>query len=133
MEFFGTLDDSLLDGDRLKALLSIARLPELCDSISSVLADQGDHGRIYCVWGEFAVNREELKHGVRFTLPGCPNALAWSVTTDPDSMTTVVHCSINKTEHDEDFIETIKGFVQDWVNGLRYVSGLERPLAADTR
>ena len=133
MEFFSELDDSLLDGDRLKALLSIARLPDLCASISSVLVDQIDSGRIYCVWGEFAVNREELKHGVRFTLPGCPNALAWSVTTDPGCTRTVVHCSINKTEHDEDFIETIREFVRDWVNGLRYVSGLERSLAADAR
>jgi hypothetical protein len=133
MEFFGTLDDSPFDGERLKALLSIARLPELCGSISSVLADHGDSGRIYCVWGEFTVNREELKHGVRFTLPGCPNALAWSVTSDPGSTTTVAHCSINKTEHDEDFIETIREFVGDWVEGLQSASESGGLSAVETR
>jgi hypothetical protein len=133
MEFFGTFDNSPFDGEHLKTLLSIARLPELCGSITSLLADQGNSGRIYCVWGEFAVNREELKHGVRFTLPGCPNALAWSVTTDPGCKTTVVHCSINKAEHDEEFIETIREFVRDWLRGLHQSSGLDRSLTADTR
>jgi hypothetical protein len=133
MEFFGTLDDSSLDGDRLTTLLAIARLPELCASISSVLADQRGSGRIYCVWGEFALNREELKHGVRFTLPGCPNALSWSVTTDPSSTTTVVHCSINKTEHDEDFIETIREFVRDWVDGLRRASVVSASVGGGSR
>lgn len=118
MEFYKEVVNSRLNKENLKNLLTIKALPELCASISSVISDVGNHGIIYCLWGEFAINREDLEHGIRFTLPKCPNALAWTVTTDDGSDTTVVHCTINKQEHDEDFIESIREFVDDWAEGL---------------
>jgi hypothetical protein len=118
MEFFREIKNSALDQQRLTNLLTIKRLPELCGSISTVISDAGDTGIIYCLWGEFIVNREELKHGIRFSLPECPNALTWTITTDDDSGYSQIHCTINRQQHDADFIASIQEFVTDWADGL---------------
>ncbi|MFA7095351.1 MAG: hypothetical protein WC383_02570 [Gammaproteobacteria bacterium] len=119
MEFFAEIDFAV-DEAALQRLLTIERLPQLCASIDSVLEDGGEQGRIYCVWGEFPVRREPIRGGARFTLPTCPNALAWTVTTGlpPAPGRVVIHCTINRREHDPDFIESIETFVQDWRQGL---------------
>lgn len=114
MEFFAEIKNKNLDKNSLKEQLSIARLPELCRSIDSVIRDNKYNGRIYCIWGEFEINREELDHGIRFTLPRCPNALAWTIIYDEDTNEIIIHCSINKEEHDADFIDSIKKFVAGW-------------------
>ncbi len=119
MEFFAVVDKHS-DADILRARLDIASLPSWCASIGTVLSHAGDRGEIYCVWGQFIVHREPIRGGVRFTLPKCPNALAWTVTTGlpPAPEKIVVHLTINRTEHDADFIATIEQFVQDWRQGL---------------
>lgn len=99
--------------------IHIANLADYCASIEKVLSCQGDKGEIYCVWGEFKVHRELIRQGVRFTLPGCPNALQWTITAAVDAPAKVqIHCSIDRPEHDEDFIESIRQFVEDWKQGL---------------
>jgi len=118
MEFFSELTSITASPDTLKTQLKIARLPELCASIMSVMDDRGNSGSIYCLWGEFQISREELKYGVRFSLPGCPNALSWSITSDPDSQWITLHLTINKQQHEPDFIESIKQFMADWSRGL---------------
>ncbi len=119
MEFFATARVAAT-ADLLQRQLTVQGLPGLCASIDTVLEHAGDRGRIYCVWGEFAVQRDAIRGGVRFTLPGCPNALAWTVTTGlpPDPQAVVIHCTINRPDHDPDFIETIETFVDDWREGL---------------
>ena len=109
-----------MNENSLKQLLTIERLPQLCHSINNVISDEKDSGVIYCVWGEHEVNREAIKHGVRFSMPECPNALAWSVTTKEQAgnYKTVIHCTTDTTEHDEDFIESIREFVSDWKAGI---------------
>ncbi len=114
MEFFAKIKNKNIDKDRLKKTLSIARLPELCASIDKVLLDNTDSGKIYCLWGEFEINREELDFGIRFSLPHCPNALAWTITCDENNSDILIHCTIAKKQHDEDFIESIEQFVADW-------------------
>ena len=118
MEFFKEVEGSNLDVKDLINLLSIKNLPTLCQSIHSVILDKQKSGIIYCLWGEFEINREELKYGVRFTLPNCPNALAWSITIDAERAKILIHCTINKTTHDIDFIESIEEFINDWSNGI---------------
>jgi hypothetical protein len=102
--------------ESLQDRLTVASLPQWCASIDSVLEHSGDHGRIYCVWGVFAVERTLIRGGVRFALPGCPNALAWTVTAGlpPDPASVVIHCTINREEQDPDFVETLETFVRDW-------------------
>jgi len=115
MEFYRQLE-RCSDEAQLQALLSLGRLPQLCDSIDELLEQQGDQGRIYCLWGSFQVNREPIKNGVRFTLPGCPNALAWTITAEAQNVT--IHCTINRPDHDADFLASIEQFVDDWQTGL---------------
>lgn len=119
MEFFEQVENPRLDKERLKQLLSIARLPELCVSIDSVISDEGETGVIYCLWGEFVINREVLEYGVRFSLPKCPNALAWSITTDEENNHITIHCTINRKEQEQDLIDSILEFVGDWSKGIR--------------
>jgi hypothetical protein len=117
MEFFATSPFSL-SADQLQDQVTGPRLAELCDSIDRVLqwSDGEDSGEIYCLWGQFAVNRERIRDGLRFTLPGCPNALAWTITAATDG--TLIHCTINRSEHDPEFIDSIEDFVADWSTGL---------------
>ena len=119
MEFFATtiIPASVAD---LQRRLTISELPRWCASIEKVLSDAQASGEIFCVWGTFITHREELRDGVRFSLPGCPNAFQWTVTTGhkPDPRQTVIHLTINRTEHDQDFINSIHKFVADWKAGL---------------
>ena len=119
MEFFATADVVATVAE-LQRRLSITDLPHWCASVDKTLSDAGDEGEIYCVWGGFLVRREEIRDGLRFTLPGCPNALQWTVTTGqppyPDQV--VVHLTINRTGHDSDFVESNRQFVADWKRGL---------------
>jgi hypothetical protein len=104
----------------LQRRLTIGELPLWCASIEKVLRDDKSSGEIFCAWGTFRTNREDLSHGVRFSLPTCANALQWTVTTghQPNPQHTVIHCSINRTEQDQDFVDSIKKFVDDWKAGL---------------
>ena len=119
MEFFATISITASAAD-LQRRLTISELPRWCPSIEKVLRDASSSGEIYCVWGTFDIHREELREGVRFTLPGCPNAFQWTVTTEPppNARHAVVHLTINRTEHDQDFIDSLQQFVDDWKTGL---------------
>ena len=103
----------------IQRAIHISKLAELCDSIDKVLSHQGDRGDIYCVWGEFKVHREIIRQGVRFSLPGCPNAFQWTITTTIDNPACVrIHGTIDRPQHDPDFIESLQQFVDDWKQGL---------------
>ena len=121
MEFFAVVDRSL-DADSLQRRLTVSTLAEHCEVIDEVLRHEGERGEIYCLWGGFEVRRERINGGVRFTLPGCPNALAWTVTVDGTAAEVVVHCTINRHDHDPDFIESIEQFVAAWAEGIGRLS-----------
>ena len=116
MEFFEETNQTNIDVLNLQKLLTIKNLPNLCKSITKVISDNKVNGSIYCLWGEFKINREQLKDGIRFSMPDCPNALAWTITKDDGKL--IIHCTINKKQHDPDFIDSIKEFVDDWKIGL---------------
>ena len=115
MEFFAAIDTPLSQ-PQLQRALTVATLADHCEVIDRVLSHEGEEGEIYCLWGQFKVRREAINGGVRFTLPGCPNALAWTVTADGGKG--LVHCTINRAEHDADFIESIELFVDAWARGI---------------
>lgn len=119
MEFYEEVQlSSFVNIDKLKKLLVIKNLPLLCSSISSIIDDNRSKGTIYCIWGEFRINREELKYGVRYSMPDCPNALVWSITLDDSTKNVVIYCTINKTEHEDDFILSVQEFVNAWKKGI---------------
>lgn len=120
MEFYEEISASGVDNNALQQLLSIHNLPRICRSIETVINDNRSSGVIYCLWGQYEINREQLKNGVRFSLPACPNALAWTVTLTDDVIT--VHCTINKKTHDDDFIASIYKFMADWAEGMSQIT-----------
>jgi len=120
MEFFAVANKRI-DADALQARLDIPSLPHFCASINQLLSHADDErGKIYCVWGQFIVKRELISGGVRFTLPTCLNTIAWTITTGlpPEPGKIIIHCTINRREHDADFIDTLRVFVEDWRCGL---------------
>jgi len=118
MEFYKYIDASDHTVDELKEFLSIANMPELCESINSVISDRQTEGDIYCLWGQFSVRRDEIKHGIRFSLLNCPHALAWTITLNEQSQRIVIHCTIDKENEDRDFTDSIDDFMADWAKGL---------------
>ena len=119
MEFFQKVPCEALDLSHLKALLTIKSMPLLCRSIDNVISEQGNEAEIYCLWGAFNVRRDEIRNGIRFSLLNCPHALAWTITLKESSHQIVIHCTIDETEQDQDFIDTINEFVKDWTHGIR--------------
>jgi len=119
MEFFNRITFST-DTETLQSRLDIASLPDWCASLYAVREAGDREGEIETVWGIFRVTRECIRGGVRFALPDCPNAFAWTVTTDlpPDEEAVVIHATINRQQHDPDFIESIETFVAEWGEGL---------------
>jgi len=119
MEFFAFAKREA-DAEWLQRTLTIGALPSWCEEIDTVLADDGDTGEIYCLWGQFRVHREAIRGGVRFTLPGCPNQLAWTITTGfpPEPERVTIHCTMARTEHEPDFVESTEAFVEAWRMGL---------------
>ncbi|HHJ13860.1 MAG TPA: hypothetical protein ENJ79_05715 [Gammaproteobacteria bacterium] len=109
---------------RLQEQLVLEALPRFCVSIEKLLETGPDHARVWCLWGEFRVRRECIRDGVRFTLPDCPNALAWTITAEADSARALVHLAINRSRPEEDFDASIRTFMNDWVQGLE--AGRER-------
>ncbi len=118
MEFFREVHSPGLDLDYLKSLLSIDSLTGLCAAIDSVAAHNENEAEIYCLWGLFNIRRDVIKYGVRFSLLNCPHALAWTITFNEASQKIIIHCTIDKTEEDPDFIESIHNFLADWSNGM---------------
>ncbi len=104
MEFFQEVHSPDCDANHLKELLTINSLTRLCASITDVTALKDNEADIYCIWGAFNVRREEIRYGVRFSLLNCPHALAWTVTLNEANKTIIVHCTIDKTEQDSDFV-----------------------------
>ena len=119
MEFF-TIADVKTSVEEIQAL-TVEKLNQYCADIDKVLSVQSENnGEVYCIWGTFTVERQIINGGIRFTLPKCPNALAWTITTGfpPEPEKIVIHCTINRTEHDTDFIESIESFISSWKFGL---------------
>jgi len=119
MEFFASLTSRATEQD-LQKQLQIKTLVQFCASIYEVVSCAGDRGEISMLWGLFKVRRESIRGGVRFSLPGCLNAVTWTVTISPDDSLgeVTVHCTINRRQHDADFIESLEDFIQDWRKGL---------------
>jgi len=119
LEFF-TIVDVKTSVESIQAL-SVEKLNQYCGDIDKILrVDNEDRATVYCIWGKFSVHRQIINGGIRFTLPNCPNALAWTITTgfDPEPEKVVIHCTINRTEHDADFVESIEAFIHSWKLGL---------------
>ena len=119
MEFFASINAAVSEQD-LQQQLQIENLPRFCASIYEVVSSDKNRGEVSMLWGLFDVRRECIRGGVRFILPGCLNAVSWTVTVSPDEGDDeiTVHCTINRKQQDADFVESLEDFVEDWRKGL---------------
>ena len=119
MEFFA-IADVKISAEEIQQI-TVEHLDRYSSDIDSILSSTDEnHAEIYCIWGTFLVERQLIRGGVRFSLPTCPNAFAWTITTgyDPAPDNIVIHGTINRVEHDEDFIESIESFISSWKTGF---------------
>ncbi|WP_457610871.1 hypothetical protein [Lutibacter sp.] len=72
------------------------------------------------LWGEFLISYDKINGGVRFTLLDCPNALSWTITTGfpPERTKIILHCTINRTQKPQEFVDEINAFLDEWETGL---------------
>lgn len=107
------------DQDTLQARVTVDALAELCGEFSNVTGGR-DSGEADSLWGHFSILRTCFRGGVRFQLLDCPNGLQWTVTTGypPAPEHVFIHASINRTEVDEDFADSLQDFVDAMKDGL---------------
>lgn len=122
MEFFSVAQVSK-DEAWIQQYITIGAMPDICPSIA-VNSQSGSRGLIDTVWGEFEVQHQKTRGGVRFTLTTCPNALAWTITTGypPAPKHLVIHCTINRTKQSDEFVQSIEEFAEEWRQGLEQFS-----------
>jgi len=134
MEFYGLADWQTTERE-IQEKVRLDNMPDLCESIYYLLESQGELCKFDTFWGQFHLRREKINGGVRFTMPDCPNGLSLTITTGypPDPRKVFVHCTINRLEHDPNFIETLEDFVKNWVAGLERYAGRKTVSEQDVR
>ncbi len=120
MEFF-EFADVVTSQEEIRAKVSVETLPDYCAEVEAVDALE-ELGRViyFRQWGRFHIRQETVMGGVRFSVPDCPNALAWTVTTGypPCFEKIVLHATINRTEHSPEFIGATQALLAAFKTGL---------------
>ena len=134
MEFFCQADVRTSEAE-LRELLTLERLPELCEAIDDMEEQDEELGRpiYFCHWGRYHLVRTLASGGVRFSVPDCPNALAWTVTTGfpPAPGAVVLHATIARTEQDEEFVRCTRDLIQTLARGIETHFGVVVPGTGD--
>jgi hypothetical protein len=119
MEFFAIADIAMPPA-AIREKITLAALPDYCESFALVESIQENSCEVESIWGRFQVTRQEINGGLRFTMPTCPNCFAWTITSGlpPAPGQVVIHSTINRTEHEPWFIESMEEFVVQWRSGL---------------
>ena len=125
MEFFAYADAHMSATD-LQRYIRIQSLSEWCVSFEKVVFHSAERGVITLPWGEYSVHQEVIRDGIHFSLPGCGNAMQWTITAEPKVKggLVTVHCTVNKSELESAYQAQLQKFVEDWKIGLE--SGWQR-------
>ncbi len=128
MEFFRIVKVKTSE-QSIQEHVTLSALDYFSNEIFSLSAPAENEMEIGGIWGEFTLNRIEIKGGLRFALVECPNALCWTVTTGypPDRDAIVIHLTINRKRKQQEFIDEIEEFLQDHCTCLEsYFSDLKQ-------
>lgn len=114
MEFFRIINIESSESE-IKAHFTLNNIEKLSNQVFVIGDQNNEWANIGSVWGEFTLERYEIKGGLRFVLKECPNALCWTITTgfQPDKKAIILHLTINRIEKDAEFIEEIEEFLDD--------------------
>lgn len=118
MEYFKIIDIDT-NQDWIQKNITIENLEEITET-NFVLEKRDRTALIGTLWGEFELSFDKINGGVRFALTSCPNALAWTITTGypPERNKLIIHATINRTQKQQEFIDELHEFLDDWENGL---------------
>lgn len=101
-------------GEVIQENITIKSISGYSTEIETV-EDEGEQDMViyFSHWGRFHIRCETVIGGLRFSVPDCPNALAWTITTGypPHPEKIVIHATINRTDHDPEFIEGVKNLL----------------------
>lgn len=118
MEFFRVIDKQVTEADLQKNIYP-KNMEKYATSMFYLEAKNHDFlgGTI---WGEFLMSYSKINGGIRFSLLSCPNALTWTITTGypPEPNKIMLHCTINRTQISNEFMEEINEFLEEWQAGL---------------
>ena len=118
MEFFKIIDIQTTQ-DWIQENITVDNLEKITET-NFVIEKKGQDALIGTLWGEFELSYDKINGGVRFALTSCPNALAWTITTGfpPERDKIIIHATINRTKKQQEFIDEIHEFLNDWESGL---------------
>ncbi len=119
MEFFRIIDTTTTQEQIQEKIV-----PEVVNDFAETMLFLESNGTNFIgttLWGDFDISYNKVKGGVRFALLSCPNALCWTITTGypPEAGKIVLHCTINRTEKEAEFIEEVHEFLDEWEEGLQ--------------
>ena len=120
MEFF-EFAKVATTAEGIRNVITIETLPEVCEEIESI-DEMEELGRViyFHQWGRYHIKCDEVMGGVRFWVPDCPNALAWTVTTGypPHPEQIVLHGTFNRPAHSDEFIFATESLLRAFKKGL---------------
>lgn len=118
MEFYRLIDKQVTE-TQIQEQIHSQTIEDFAETMLFLEGDTQEFKGV-TLWGEFQISYNKIKGGVRFALLDCPNALCWTITSgyEPNKEGIVLHCTINRTEKPEGFIEEINEFLDEWENGL---------------
>lgn len=118
MEFFKIIEKQTSE-EKIQERITPENLEKFTESMFLLEQLKNDFSGA-TLWGEFLISYDKIKGGVRFALLDCPNALQWTITTGfpPEENKIVLHCTINRTQKSDEFIEEIEDFLIEWETGL---------------
>lgn len=118
MEFFKIIDIKT-DQQWIHQNITVENLEAITET-NFVIEKRDNDALIGTLWGEFDLSYDKINGGVRFALTSCPNALAWTITTGfpPEREKLILHVTINRTQKQQEFVDEINDFIEDWSEGL---------------
>ena len=119
MEFFRIVKSNTTES-QIQNELSLSNLDKISNEIFNLEEVMDSKSSIGGLWGEFTLERQVIKGGIRFSLVECPNALTWTITTGymPEPESLIIHLTINRVEISNDFTEEINEFLDDMASML---------------
>ena len=118
MEFFRIIDKQVTQ-EIIQEKITPLSLESFTETMF-LIESKEDYFEGVTLWGEFQITYHKINGGLRFTLLDCPNAFVWTITTGypPESHKIMLHCTINRTQQQEEFITQIQEFLNEWEVGL---------------